>query len=486
MKNQIINTLGIGAALFISGCSENKTEKPNLVFVFPDQMRGRAMGFLEMEPVITPNLDKFSGESLVLHQAVSNYPISSPYRAMLLTGKYPLSNKVISNSNSGSAPYGVELQQSDTCWSDILNNNGYKLGYIGKWHLEAPYKPYIESYNNNDNFAWNEWCPPERRHGFDFWHSYNTYDRHMNPMYWSTEDSRNEASWYDEWGPEHETDLAIEYINNKDNKYRDPKKPFVLVVSMNPPHMPYDQVPQKYVDLYKDKTYKDLYNRPNLELEGDAPMSKYARKNIKNYLAMISGVDDQFGRILKTLKEAGLEKNTIVIFTSDHGNCLGIHNQISKNNHYEESMRIPFMIRWPGKIEPKHDDLLLSVPDLYPTLMELMGMEDKIPETVEGVSFADIFLGKQGNRPSSQLYLKIPFDTMDKGSRGVRTHQYTLMIEKTTDNKENYVLFDNIADPFQLNNIAEENKNLIQNLISDELIPWLSKTKDNWLEDIRN
>jgi arylsulfatase A-like enzyme len=80
---------------------------------------------------------------------------------------------------------------------------------------------------------------------------------------------------------------------------------------------------------------------------------------------MITGVDEQFGRILNVLKKTGLEKNTIVLFSSDHGNCLGIHDQISKNNHYEESMRIPFIIRWPGKINPRQDKLLISTPDVF-------------------------------------------------------------------------------------------------------------------------
>ncbi|MFC2118402.1 sulfatase [Bacteroidota bacterium] len=482
-KNIILGSAAISAlSPTLISCKKNVEEKPNIIFVFPDQMRGRAMGFLGQEPVITPNLDNFANESIVLTEAVCNYPISSPYRAMMLTGKYPLSNKVISNCNSKSGAFGVELQETDTCWSDLLKENGYDTGYIGKWHLDSPYKPYVKCYNNNENMAWNEWCPPERRHGFDFWYAYGTYDQHNNPMYWTTDASRDEAVWVNQWGPEHEADIAINYIKNTDDKFRDPDKPFALVVSMNPPHMPYNQVPQNYVDLYKDKTYEDLYDRPNVDLEGDHPMSKYARKNIKNYLAMITGVDDQFGRILKALEEAGLEKNTIVVFTSDHGNCLGIHQEISKNNHYEESMRIPLMIRWPEKIKARYDDLLISVPDMFPTLLNLVGLSDKIPETVEGVSFADLLKTGDGERPGSQLYLKIPFDNQGENKRGVRTLRYTLMIEKQIDNEKKYVLFDNKYDPFQLNNIAEENEDIVQQLIKNELLAWLVKTNDNWLE----
>ena len=119
---------------------------------------------------------------------------------------------------------------------------------------------------------------------------------------------------------------------------------------MNPPHMPYKLVPQKYVDVYKDKSLEELSGRPNIPA-ADTKMGKLYRNNIRHYYAMITGVDEQFGRILDALKQQGLEEDTIVVFTSDHGNCLGIHNQIAKNNRYEESMRVPFLIRYPECVQ---------------------------------------------------------------------------------------------------------------------------------------
>ena len=231
---------------------------PNLIIVFPDQMRAHQLAFLNEEPVITPNLDKFAEESLVLHQAVSNYPVCSPYRAMLMTGKYAHSNKVLGNCTSGSEPYNVELQQSDICWSDILKKNRYSLGYIGKWHLDSPKEPYIDCDNNKWDLKWNEWCPPNRRHGFDYWYSYGTYDWHLRPMYWDTNAGREDFKYVDQWGPEHEADKAIEYINNTDGKFRDNDKPFAMVVSMNPPHMPYHMVPEKYVSMYDHLDVEDF------------------------------------------------------------------------------------------------------------------------------------------------------------------------------------------------------------------------------------
>jgi arylsulfatase A-like enzyme len=474
------SALGLGglAALLEMNCRSE--QPPNLLIVFPDQMRGQALGFLDGDPVLTPNLDAFARESAVFPQAVSNYPLCSPYRAMMMTGKYPHSNNVLSNSTSDAARYGYELRQAERCWSDVLKDRGYCLGYIGKWHLDCPRPPFVKSANNREDFAWNEWCPPDRRHGFDFWYAYGTYDQHLNPMYWATETPRDGAFFVGEWGPVHEANLAVKYLHNPNRRFRDRRKPFALVVSMNPPHMPYEQVPERYVRLYDDKDVEHLCSRPNIP-PADQKWGQYYRDNIRNYLAMVTGVDEQFGRILKTLRDTGLERNTIVVFTSDHGNCLGIHDEISKNNHYEESMRIPLLIRWPGKIQPRRDDLLISVPDLYPTLLDLMGLGQGLPDDIEGTSYASLLRTGKGTQPTSQLYLGIPLGQPAWGRRGVRTHMHTMVVSRMPDQDPRYVLHDNIRDPYQLRNIADEEPEVVRRLIEEELIPWLKKTKDPWL-----
>ena len=454
---------------------------PNLVVVLPDQMRAQTLEFMKQDPSITPCLNQFARESLVLSQAVSTYPLCSPFRGMFMTGQFPHTNHVLGNCNTHAAENGYELQEDARCWSDILKDNGYDLGYIGKWHLDAPHRPYVNTSNNSQDFAWNEWTPPNRRHGFDYWYAYGTYDRHTRPMYWTTQAGRSEFHYVDQWGPEHEADMASRFIRNEGGTYRDPSRPFALVVSMNPPHMPYDLVPQKYVDRYAQISSEELCGRPNIPAAG-TQWGDYYRKNIKNYLAMVTGVDEQFGRILEALKKEGIEDNTVVLFLSDHGNCLGIHNQISKNNHYEESMRVPFLLRWPGQIKPRQDDLLLSSPDIFPSLLDLMGFQDQIPTQVQGRSHARLFIEGEGERPSSQLYLHIPYGHPASGRRGVRTHTHTLMISRMPDEAEYAVLHDNRKDPYQLKNIATENPSLVQELIRSELTPWLERTRDPWLE----
>lgn len=488
---QTITTITICFTLSCQPPTNHDRQQPNLVFIFPDQMRAQTLGFMGKEPVMTPNIDAFAKESMVFTHAVSNSPVCSPFRAMLLSGKYPVSNGVVTNSTSLAGEYGIQLRTNERCWSDILKDNGYNLGYIGKWHLEAPYEPYIDCANNKGTVKWNEWCPPERRHGFDFWYAYNTYDYHMRPLYWSTEAVRDSFHYVDQWGPEHEADMAINFIKNSDGSYRDKDKPFALTISMNPPHMPYDQLPQKYVDMYDgmESLIDTLINHPSVP-DTINRWGKYYRKHIKNQLAMVTGVDEQFGRIMQALEDNGLDKNTIVVFTSDHGDCLGKHEMISKSNPYEESMNIPFIIRWPEKIKAGMDDLLLSVPDIYPTLMELMGFKTEIPKDVEGQSWAPFLTGNDMEKPSSQLYFMMNgqlskrgrnLDNLTIGDRGVRTYRHTLYIDKYAPDSTITYLWDRKNDPYQLENIADENPELVEKLIQEELNPWLRKTNDPWL-----
>jgi len=467
----------------MAGCSSGTPprRRPNLLFVFPDQMRAQAVGFMGEDPAITPNLDRFAQQGVAFTQAVSNYPVCSPYRGMMLTGLYPHSNGVLANCNTNGAEHGYELPADARCWSDVLHDNDYSLGYIGKWHLDSPHKPYVDTSNNTEEFAWNEWTPPDRRHGFDFWYAYGTYDNHDHPEYWTADAPRSERTVANQWGPEHEADKAIGFIRNDGGMYRDPDKPWALVVSMNPPHMPYQLVPERYLEMYGDATSEDLINRANVNLDQDTAGARLAQRQMKNYLAQVTGVDDQFGRILAALEEAGLEEDTIVVFTSDHGNCLGSHEEVSKNVHYEESMRVPFIIRWTGTIEPRMDDLLLSTPDIHPTLLTLMGMAEGIPEEVEGSSLASLILTGDGERPTSQLYIWVPYGAPELGRRGVRTHRYTLSIHKRAGGMVTTTLFDNMEDPYQLADVADTLPVVVQELVKTELEPWLRKTGDPWL-----
>jgi arylsulfatase A-like enzyme len=459
------------ATVSFTGCNAaelgSKTaKKPNLIYVFPDQWRGQALGFLKEEPVTTPNIDNFASQSLVLTDAVSNYPVCVPYRGMLMSGQYPHTNGVVKNNTSV-----TETVDTRTWWSDILKANGYNLGYFGKWH--------ITQRNTNGNL--------NNRHGFDH-HYILDGNAHMKSSYNSSDwpDSKKkkpkefsgQAEYY---SARYDTENTLKFLKHAGAEYKQTGKPFAAVVSYNPPHMSYTSYPEKYKELLKDVDVEELCKAyPNIPPKG-SKWGDYYRRNIKGYYRMIFSLDKFFGRLMQCLKEMNLEEDTIVVFTSDHGDCLGRHGAISKNQHYEEAMRVPFIIRWPGKIKPRHDDLLISVPDNYPTLLELLGLGDKTPSEVQGVSHAPLFLTGKGHRPSSQLYLKTEENVkrLDLGRRGVRTHRYTLRFDDMENGTAKAtILHDNPSDPFQMVNIAEDQPETVRDLVKTELIPWLKRTND--------
>lgn len=483
MLNKNITTLSLLASVGVVYAEEKidqKDKHPNLVVIMADQWRTSALGFKGVEPVKTPHIDKMASEGVSFNQAVSSYPVSSPARGMFMTGMYPFDNNVISNCNSRTASYGVELDENAVCWSDILKDEGYHLGYIGKWHLDSPVSPYIKCSNNSEKMAWNEWCPPERRHGFDYWYAYGTYDTHLRPLYWDTDSKREEFFYVDQWGPEHETDKAIEFISKQKNK-----NPFALVVSMNPPHTGYSQVPNKYKEIYKDfDTDKFASSVPNVPPKG-SKMGDHFRRNQANYYACITGVDENVGRIINYLKENNLYDNTIVVFLSDHGDCIGIHNEITKNNYYEESMGIPLIVTYPAKISPRQDNTtLIAIQDFYPTMLGLMGYKNQIPKEVQTYNLSKDCIKEGSGSPDFQPYYKIDYTNPKIGQRGLRTIQYTYSVKINEKGVEEVVLFDRISDPYQLKNIAKENLKVVQKL-NKELISWLKKTDDPIYELLR-
>ncbi|SPZ20634.1 Uncharacterised protein [Providencia rettgeri] len=138
------------------------------------------------------------------------------------------------------------------------------------------------------------------------------------------------------------------------------------------------------------------------------------------------------------------------------------------------------MFRLPGKIQPGQDDALMSAPDIYPTILGLLGLEQWIPGSVEGSNLAERVVTGEGEVANSQLYLFIPYGEPSFGKRGVRTKTHTLVIDRQDGQPLKYTLYDNVNDPYQMKNVADENKPIIDKLIKEELIPWLEKTGDSW------
>ena len=242
-----------GLTLFAAqGCKAPKqvaeqAEHPNIIYVFPDQYRNQAMGFWNQEgfrdkvnfrgdPVHTPNIDTFARESMVLTSAQSNCPLSSPHRGMLLTGMYPNRSGVPLNCNS-TRPIS-SLRDDAECIGDVFSKAGYDCAYFGKLHADFPTPNDPENpgqYVETQRPVWDAYTPKEQRHGFNYWYSYGTFDEHKNPHYWDTDGKRHDPK---EWSPLHESGKVVSYLKNEGN-VRDTKKPFFIMVGMNPPHSPY-------------------------------------------------------------------------------------------------------------------------------------------------------------------------------------------------------------------------------------------------------
>ena len=475
-------------------------QAPNVIYVFPDQMRNHAMEFWNEEgfrdsvnfigdPVKTPRLNNFARESRVLTSCQSNFPLSSPHRGMLLTGMFS-NNSGVSTNCVANRPVS-DLRDDARCISDVFHDAGYNCAYIGKLHAHHP------TPNDPDNPghyvekqvpAWDAYTPPERRHGFDYWYSYGTYDVHKHPHYWDTDGHRHDIS---QWSPEHETDKAIAYLANNEGQ-RDPSRPFFMMVSYNPPHSPYrstDDCPEDAYQLYADRSLGELLVRPN----ADTTMTK--APSVRYYFASVTGVDRQFGRILDALDSLGLANNTIVVFSSDHGETMcsqGIDDP--KNSPYAESMNVPMLIRYPGHISPDIDtELIMSSPDIMPTLLGLAGLGRDIPAEVEGRDYSGRFLGTDNSTPlrDGALYIKNSDGERDSlgnvityfpVSRGIKTDRYTLALtlDKKTGALKSSLLFDDLADPYQLNNLPlEENREIVADLCA-KMVPLLREADDPW------
>jgi len=483
-----------------SACSKTpkqEQKKPNLVYVFPDQFRKQAMNFWELEkykgairtvadPVLTPELDKFASEAAILTNAVSNCPLCSPHRGSLFTGLFPGKSGVPLNCNAD-RPIS-SLRDDAICISDVLSAEGYNLGYFGKWHLDfpTPNDPVNPgNYVDPRRPAWDTYSPKEKRHGFDYWYSYGTWDVHKDPHYYNTEGKRFDPK---EWSPRHEADEVIAYLKNERGQ-RDASKPFAIFVSMNPPHNPYNSIDdclEEDYEHYKNIPANELLIRDNANPEMDkshaAPF----------YFANVTGVDREFGRIVQQLKQMGLYDNTIVVFTSDHGETMCSQNiKDPKNNIYSEAFDVPFLIKWPQLQGGYTDDLLLGTPDIMPTLLGFMGFENKIPDEVQGFNYANALQTKaESKRPASALYIKNVNGTKDENNlvqsyfalaRGIKTHHYTLELMVDRNNKLKATkFFNDDEDPYQMNNLPMDKNNPVVQQLLNEMAYWLKHSDDPW------
>ena len=396
--------------------------RPNIVFLLADQWRGQALGCAKDPNARTPHLDRLASQGVMLVTAVSNCPVCSPFRASLMTGRYPISHGVFVND--------VCLNREAVSLAQAFGAAGYRTGYIGKWHL--------------DGHGRSSFIPKERRQGFEFWRANEcTHDYNHSPYYADS----NEKRYWKGYDAEAETNEALAFIRAQR------QHPFVLVLSWGPPHNPYETAPERFRSLFKKA---DIQLRPNVPLKARAA----ALRDLAGYYAHCAALDECAGRIMDALEECKLAENTILVMTADHGDMLGSHAEIRKQRPWDESILVPLLVRWPGGLGQSGRKLSapFGSPDIMPTLLGLCGI--KVPGTVEGENRAAWLRGEEADGDRAELICCItPFGewTRDKGGRefrGLRTTRYTYV--RSLDGP--WLLYDNQDDRYQQYNLIGDAK----------------------------
>ncbi|KMT63915.1 hypothetical protein XM47_17215 [Catenovulum maritimum] len=475
-----------------------KQANPNVIIIVADQMRRASMGFWQQEKfrgalngrsdyVVTPNLDKLANEGIVFTEAISNYPLCSPFRGMLMSGMFPHNNGVTNNTRIDRPTVG--LRPDITSLTEVLNQAGYNTALVGKghWHNNLPL------FDNHSRYVgttvapgghfmkgtkYDTFIPPgPGRQGIEYWYQTLGHN-HDSPMVYTNDTKRSGVPEGHPYFPKRysavdQADVIIDYLNNT-HQQRQVDKPFSILWTMDPPHSPYQAMEDTdeaiYNQYYKDLPIETLLNRPNVNIER-------AKKYARIYFSMVTIVDREIGRILDELKSLGLDENTLIVFTSDHGEMMGSHSKMTKNVFYEESLAIPLIIHQPQKLKPQIQDLLIGVPDFMPTILGLLDLEDKIPDSLDGLDYSPLLLNKKlgiERLPKSSLYY-------GAGSKyGVKTHKYTYVV---SGNGELAALFNNLNDPYQLTplNFADIPTQDV-NFLKQQLGYWLKKTNHDWFK----
>lgn len=453
---------GVAAPLANRDAHSQGKHSPNLVFVFSDQMRGMDMGCAGNSQVLTPNMDRLASQGTRLTHCYANSPLCTPCRGMLLTGNYPLTNKVVAND--------LPMPEDSVSIGHRLQAAGYRTGYVGKWHLDGVPR---------DRFT----PPGPRRQGFEYWAAWNCGHNYNDAFIYRDEPEPIRLQGFE---PEVQTDYALEFMDAA----ADDERPFALFLSWGPPHDPYFMVPERYRALYDPE---GIELRPNVPGDADpqdptrpiGPQDRALgiRGMVAAYYAHITALDEQLGRIMDRLEAAGLAEDTVLVYTSDHGDMLWSQGMVKKQQPFEESVHVPFLIRWPGQIAAATtSSMLLSVADMAPTIEGLLGLQPGPP--MQGQDLSAALRGEAAATPESVfLFDMMPSDEAATQGlqewRGIRTARYTYA--RFRDGTP-WVLYDNESDPYQLNNLAQraEHDGLRQTCEA-MLQDWLDRTGDAFL-----
>jgi len=425
---------------------EVRNGRPNIVFILADQMRYSALGCMGNNYIRTPNLDSLAGQGALFTNAFSSSPVCSPYRAQLMTGKYSHKTGVVHNN--------IKLPEDQISIAELLKRAGYATGYIGKWHLEGG-KTAPEGDIRRSGFV----PPGEARQGWDYWAALECSHNYYKTKYYRDSEEPIPVMGYE---PDVQTDLAIDYMR------RNKSHPFCLMLSWGPPHPPY-KPPEEYAVYVPE----EVPLRPNVS----GRYEQSARGHIADYYGLVTSLDNNIKRLVGALDDLGIADNTIVCFTSDHGDMLGSHGEVQKQRPWEESIHIPFIMRYPAKIQARQrKDLIFNSVDVMPTLLGFCGVS--IPTDVQGEDLSAPILSGSGSGPDSAFFAITSHGAGPGWNwRGVRTDEWMYAATATDD----WVLYNVIDDPYEMKNLITDPKyKQKKQELRKRLKEWIDHTGDSF------
>lgn len=486
--------------------------KPNILLVQTDQQTADTLGLYGNPLVKTPNLECLANNGVVFDNAFCNYPACSPSRSSMMTGRYASTINVHANH--------LITNPLETTLPKVLKEGGYQTALVGKNHALMDGKK-INLYPHG---GLEDKKPDVLHEAFDYVregvHGHLVDGYRDNPEVKEAHQWARDHAWksplghgknpvsYKKCGSYLLGDTAVDYLKN----FRKDDQPFFMYLSFPDPHTPY-QAPEPYASMYKPEdvpmpTKDDLTTKPervrvaNIMDALDIADEQVIREIRAIHYGMINFIDDAIGRVLDTLRELGIDENTVIMFTSDHGDSMGAHGVIQKQNFFYDSFtHLPFIVSWPGHMESKRCEHLVELVDVMPTLLDFAGCE--IPFGVQGKSlasylqggeyhpreFAVIESGENGEPPRvSELTMRpeSPYDEncfpwcawreawLGKG-KCIRTHDWKLSVYANGEGE----LYDLKNDPDELNNLLGNSKyDDVMKELHYKLLLWVMENED--------
>ncbi|QQS47528.1 MAG: sulfatase [Acidobacteriota bacterium] len=454
MKRELIRIIPLAALVLITSSAVGgdarpaaQPARPNIIFIMSDDHASHAISAYGSRLIKTPNIDRLATEGMLFENCFVTNSICTPSRAAILTGKYAHLNGV---------PVFNHIDNSQPMLPKYLQAAGYHTGMVGKWHLGG---------NRRDR-------PDDGKPaGFDYWNILPGQGAYFDPEFIEMGERRK----YTGYTTNIITDLALQFLEK-----RPPDKPFFLMYHHKAPHRNW-QPDEKYrrqfenVDVPEPATFNDDYagrsdapsqatmridrdlTRNDLKMDPPPGLTGQALKKwkyqryMRDYLACIASVDDNVGRVLDWLDKAGLSRNTIVIYTSDQGFFLGEHNFYDKRFMYEESLRMPFLIRWPQRIKAGSvsKGMIINV-DFAPMMLDAAGL--RVPPDMQGRSFMPLLEGRIPNDWRKAMYYRYyhPGHHNVAAHYGIRNERYKLIY---FNKLRQWELYDLRNDPHEMKNL---------------------------------